>query len=178
VMILGAGEMSELTAGALQARGVSSIFVANRSHERAVTLAQTMGGQAVRFEQWHDEFSEVDILIGSTAAPHFVLTRTQLEPLMARRRQRPLFCIDLAVPRDIDPEVNHLDDVYLYDIDSLQAIADQSLEERRGELVVCEALIQKHVQDFRAWLDTEAKRANQGLPEFQRRSEDSPAHGV
>ncbi|NBV34075.1 MAG: glutamyl-tRNA reductase, partial [Proteobacteria bacterium] len=94
------------------------------------------------------------------------------------RRQRPLFCIDLAVPRDIDPEVNHLDDVYLYDIDSLQAIADQSLEERRGELVVCEALIQKHVQDFRAWIDAEAKRANQGLPEFQRRSEDSPAHGV
>jgi len=178
VMILGAGEMSELTAGALQARGVRSIFVANRSHERAVTLAQTMGGQAVRFEQWHDEFSEVDILIGSTAAPHFVLTRTQLEPLMARRRQRPLFCIDLAVPRDIDPEVNHLDDVYLYDIDSLQAIADQSLEERRGELVVCEALIQKHVQDFRAWIDAEAKRANQGLPEFQRRPEDSPAHGV
>ena len=178
VMILGAGEMSELTAGALQARGVRSIFVANRSHERAVTLAQTMGGKAVRFEQWHDEFSEVDILIGSTAAPHFVLTRAQLEPLMERRRQRPLFCIDLAVPRDIDPEVNHLDDVYLYDIDSLQAIANQSLEERRGELVVCEALIQKHVQDFRAWLDNEAKRASQGSPEFQRRSEDSPVHGV
>ncbi len=178
VMILGAGEMGELTAGALQARGVRSIFVANRSHDRAVTLAQTMGGKAVRFEQWHEEFSEVDILIGSTAAPHFVLTRPQLEPLMARRRQRPLFCLDLAVPRDIDPEVNDLDGVYLYDIDSLQAIADQSMEERRGELVVCEALIQKHVQDFRAWLDSEAVRTEQALHSFERRAGDSPVHGV
>jgi len=137
-----------------------------------------MGGKAVRFEQWHEEFSEVDILIGSTAAPHFVLTRPQLEPLMARRRQRPLFCIDLAVPRDIDPEVNDLDGVYLYDIDSLQAIADQSMEERRGELVVCEALIQKHVQDFRAWLDSEAARTEQALHSFERRAGDSPVHGV
>lgn len=97
---------------------------------------------------------------------------------MARRRQRPLFCIDLAVPRDIDPEVNDLDGVYLYDIDSLQAIADQSMEERRGELVVCEALIQKHVQDFRAWLDSEAARTEQALHSFERRAGDSPVHGV
>jgi glutamyl-tRNA reductase len=158
VMILGAGETSELTAGALQARGVRSIFVANRSHERAVVLAEKMGGKAVRFEDWTREFRDVDILIGSTSAPHHVLTHKQLEPLMVERRQRPLFCIDLAVPRDIDPAVNALDGVYLYDIDSLQTIASQSMEVRRGEMVACEALIDKHVVEFSAWMRAEAVR--------------------
>lgn len=162
VMILGAGEMSELTAGALQARGVQSIFVANRSHERAVLLAQKMGGKAVRFEEWTREFAEVDILIGSTSAPHHVLTRKQLEPLMVERMQRPLFCIDLAVPRDIDPEVNALDGVYLYDIDSLQSIASQSMEIRRGELALCQQLIDKHVVEFAAWMRSEAVRLGLG----------------
>lgn len=174
VMILGAGEMSELTAGALQARGVRSIFVANRSHERALVLAEKMGGKAVHFEDWTREFSEVDILIGSTAAPHYVLTRKQLEPVMSARRQRPLFCIDLAVPRDIDPEVNNLDGVYLYDIDSLQAIATQSMEVRRSELTHCEALIDKHVGEFTAWLRSERERLalppKPGVPAHQNAS--------
>jgi len=178
VMILGAGEMSELTAGALRARGVRSIFVANRSHERAVTLAERMGGKAVRFDNWHGEFEDVDILIGSTSAPHFVLTQSQLQPLMARRRHRPLFCIDLAVPRDIDPEVNQLDGVYLYDIDSLQAIAEQSMEVRRGELVVCEALIDRHVREFRTWLDAAVARSKQTEPVIERHSSDAAVRGV
>lgn len=152
VMILGAGEMSELTAGALQARGVKAIFVANRSYDRAVALAERMNGKALHFEHWPLEFAEVDILIGSTSAPHHVLTRSQLEPLMERRPARPLFCIDLAVPRDIDPEVNEVDGVFLYDIDSLQAIADQSLEVRRRELGVCERMIDGHVVEFSEWL--------------------------
>ena len=154
VMILGAGEMSELTAGALQARGVKAIFVANRSFERAEVLAQRMGGKAVHFDEWTRDFLEVDILIGSTAAPHPVLTRAQLDPIMAMRPAKPLFCIDLAVPRDIDPEVNSIDGVYLYDIDSLQAIADRSLAERRQELGVCETMIAGHVEDFAHWLAT------------------------
>ena len=178
VMILGAGEMSELTAGALQARGVKSIFVANRSHERAVALAEKMGGKAVRFDEWTREFTEVDILIGSTAAPHHVLTRKQLEPVMAARRQRPLFCIDLAVPRDIDPGVNELDGVYLYDIDSLQAIATQSMEIRRSELTTCEALINKHVGEFTAWMSSEAIRLSQGNPECRRAQQDAQVRGV
>jgi glutamyl-tRNA reductase len=152
VMILGAGEMSELTAGALQSRGVQSIFVANRSHERAVALAGRMGGKAVHFEEWPREFSAIDILIGSTAAPHHVLGRSQLEGVMASRPDRPLFCIDLAVPRDIDPAVNELDGVYLYDIDSLQAIAAQSMEVRKKEIVLCEQLIERHVLDFSGWM--------------------------
>ena len=178
VMILGAGEMSELTAGALQARGVKSIFVANRSHERAAALAEKMGGKAVRFEEWTREFGEVDILIGSTAAPHYVLTRKELEPVMAARRQRPLFCIDLAVPRDIDPEVNEMDGVYLYDIDSLQAIANQSMEVRRSELSTCEALIDKHVVDFTAWLRAEAARLALAPQDYAQASQNARVPGV
>jgi len=152
VMILGAGEMSELTAGALQARGVKAIFVANRSYERAVTLAGKMDGKAVHFEDWHSDFRGVDILIGSTAAPHHIVTVEKLLPLMRTRPDRPLFCIDLAVPRDFEPAVNDLDGVYLYDIDSLQQIADESMAVRRQETVVCEEIIEKHVADFSDWL--------------------------
>lgn len=152
VMILGAGEMSELTAGALAARGVRTIFVANRSHDRAVALAEKMNGTALRFEEWPRSFHEVDILIGSTAAPHPVLTAAQLAPIMRTRPDRPLFCIDLAVPRDIEPAVNRLDGVYLYDIDALQAIADQSMHVRRQEIVICEQMIERHALEFSDWL--------------------------
>ena len=152
VMILGAGETSEMTAGALQARGVKTIFVTNRHYERAATLAEKMGGRAVHFDDWPREIREVDILIGSTAAPHPILTAAQLAPIMHTRADRPLFCIDLAVPRDIEPAVNDLDGVYLYDIDSLQAIANQSMAVRRQEVVLCEEMIDRHVREFSAWL--------------------------
>jgi glutamyl-tRNA reductase len=178
VMILGAGETAELTAGALQSRGVQSIFVANRSHDRAVALAGRMGGSAVRFEDWPRVFSGVDILIGSTAAPHHVLTRGQLEPLMGVRRQRPLFCIDLAVPRDIDPEVNLLDGVYLYDIDSLQAIAQQSMDVRRGELQACETMIDRHVGEFLQWLRSNPALAREASTRLRGGAGDLPAHGI
>ncbi len=91
-----------------------------------------MTGKAVHFDEWQNEFHDVDILIGSTAAPHHVLTAEKLAPIMRTRPDRPLFCIDLAVPRDIDPAVNDLDGVYLYDIDSLQAIAEHSMSIRRA----------------------------------------------
>lgn len=163
VMILGAGETSELTAGALKARGVKSIFVANRSHERAVTLASAMGGRAIHFDQWPREFHEIDILIGSTSAPHHVLTKEQLAPIMRTRPDRPLFCIDLAVPRDIEPAVNDLDGVYVYDIDSLQRIADDSMAVRRQELSVCEEMIARHVGEFSEWLSGARARMGEGL---------------
>ena len=152
VMILGAGETSEMTAGALRARGVKSIFVANRNYERAAALAQSMEGRAIHFDDWPREFHDIDILIGSTAAPHHVLTKEKLAPMMHPRPARPLFCIDLAVPRDFEPAVNDLDGVYLYDIDSLQRIADDSLAVRRQELTVCEEMIERHVGEFSAWL--------------------------
>ena len=180
VMILGAGEMSELMAGALQARGVKAIFVANRSHDRALALAERMNGKAVHFEEWPREFGEVDILIGSTSAPHHVLTRLQLEPIMERRPARPLFCIDLAVPRDIDPAVNCLDGVYLYDIDSLQAIADESLNVRRRELGICEKMIDRHVLDFSGWLQSGGAFISPSNPSVRRDPPPggSPAHGI
>jgi len=152
VMILGAGETSELTAGALAARGVKSIFVANRSHDRAVTLAEKMKGKAIHFEQWPNEFHNVDILIGSTSAPHHVVTAAQVAPIMRTRPDRPLYCIDLAVPRDIEPAVNEIEGVYLYDIDDLQKIADQSMDVRKQELENCEQRIEGHALKFGEWL--------------------------
>lgn len=154
VMILGAGETAEMTAKALQSRGAKAIFVSNRTYERAQTLAENLGGRAIHFDEWDKEFDALDILIGSTGAPHAVVSKAKLAPLMRRRVDRPLFCIDLAVPRDFEPTVNELDGVYLYDIDALQGIADASMQVRRAELTKCEQLIERHVEEFREWLTT------------------------
>lgn len=152
VMILGAGETSETTARALLSRGAHSIFVSNRSHDRAAALAAELGGRAIHFEEWHTHFHDVDILIGSTAAPHPIVTRAKLEAVMRERRDRPLFIIDLAVPRDVEPAVNEIEGVYFYDIDSLRAIAAQSLEDRRAEIGACERMIERHVVEFAKWV--------------------------
>ena len=141
VLIIGAGETSEKTARALQSRGVKKITVTNRSLERAQSLAAELGGRAVLFEQWPDEFERIDIAISSTAAPHHILDRAKLEPLMKRRRHRPLLLIDIAVPRDIDPAVNELDNVYLYNVDDLQSIASDYLKQRQEEVARCEQII-------------------------------------
>jgi glutamyl-tRNA reductase len=143
VMVLGAGETSEKTARALLSRGARSILVSNRSYERAAELAAELGGVAVHFDDWAGSFANVDIVISSTSAPHYVLDRAKLEPLMRLRRNRPLLLIDIAVPRDIDPQVNFLDNVYLYNIDDLQAIADDSLKQRKEEIARCEAIIRE-----------------------------------
>jgi glutamyl-tRNA reductase len=145
VMVIGAGETSEKTARALLSRGARSIIVANRSHDRALALANELGGRAVLFDRWLDEFEKVDIAISSTSAPHPILTRARLEPLMKLRRNRPLLLIDIAVPRDIDPEINLMPDVYLYNIDDLQAIADDYLQQRKEEIARCEKIIEEKV---------------------------------
>lgn len=152
VMILGAGETAEMTAKSLQSRGAKAIFVSNRTFERAAALAEALGGRAIHFDQWDAEFAEIDILIGSTGAPHAVVPKQKLEPLMALRPDRPLFCIDLAVPRDFEASVNDLDGVYLYDIDSLQENANAGLRVRQAELGRCEQIIDGHVQEFSGWL--------------------------
>jgi len=152
VMILGAGDTSERTARSMVSRGVRTVIVANRTFERAANLANEIGGMAVHFDHWPNTFDDVDILICSTAAPHPIVTREKLEPLLRGRDGRPLFIIDLAVPRDVDASVNELDDVYLYDIDSLEEIIRQSLEVRRAEIVRCEQMIDHHVGDFVSWM--------------------------
>jgi glutamyl-tRNA reductase len=126
--------------------------VANRSLERAQVLAAATRGEAIGLEQWHERFDDIDILISSTSAPHMIVTREKLGHAMGRRGNRPVFVIDLAVPRDVDPTVNELDGVYLYDIDALQGIATRSMTIRRQELTECERLIERHVGEFFGWL--------------------------
>ncbi len=159
VMILGAGETGELTARNLLSRGVRSLFVSNRSFDRAAHLAAELGGRAVHFDAWPEEMRDVDIMLSSTAAPHPIVTVEKLKAVMARRSDRPLFVIDLAVPRDVEAACNDLEGVYLYDIDSLQSLAAEALQRRRGEVAACEALIAAHVDEFSAWLAREVPRA-------------------
>jgi glutamyl-tRNA reductase len=145
VLIIGAGETSEKTARALLSRGARGVVVTNRSPERAVALAAELGGRAVPFERWPEEFERIDIAISSTAAPHCILDRAKLEPLMKRRKHRPLLLIDIAVPRDIDPAVSALDNVYLYNVDDLKAVADDYLKLRQEEVARCEKIIAERV---------------------------------
>jgi glutamyl-tRNA reductase len=148
VMVIGAGDTSEKTARALLSRGAKSIIVSNRSHDRALALAQELGGRAVQFEDWGSEFTQIDIVISSTAAPHHILDRAKLEPLMRLRKNRPLLLVDIAVPRDIDPEVNLMPNVYLYNVDDLQTIADDHLKQRKEEMARCEHIIREKVRSL------------------------------
>jgi glutamyl-tRNA reductase len=143
VMVIGAGETSEKAARALLSRGAKSIIVSNRNYERAQALAAELNGRAVHFEEWATEFAGIDIVVSSTSAPHHILDRARLEPLMKLRGNEPLLLIDIAVPRDIEPEVNFLDNVYLYNIDDLQAIANDYLKQRQDEIARCEAIIRE-----------------------------------
>ena len=144
---------------------MKSIFVSNRSYDRAAALAADLKGEAIPFEEWDQRLHEIDILISSTAAPHAIVTRENLAPVMHQRPQRPLFVIDLAVPRDVEAEVNDLEGVYLYDIDSLKAIAQQGIDVRRKEVVLCEQFIERHVCEFHAWLEAGRVGPPQALPE-------------
>jgi glutamyl-tRNA reductase len=152
VLILGAGETSERTARALTSRGVTDIRVSNRSWERAETLAALVGGRAISFQEWAKQCREIDILISSTSADEPLLTPALLSPMMDGRSDRPLFIIDIAVPRDVAPEVNEMEGVYLYDMDSLQSIAEQSMALRHEQIAAGDRIIAEHVSDFCAWL--------------------------
>ena len=167
VMVIGAGDTSEKTARALLSRGARSILVSNRSHARAVELSQELGGRAVSFDDWATEFPHIDILISSTAAPHCILDRAKLEPVMKLRKNRPILLIDIAVPRDIDPSVNFLENVYLYNIDDLQAIAGDYLRQRREEIARCEAII---AEKSGAMMSSRAHAARDPLPDLGKAS--------
>src|SRR5438874_8718376 len=148
VLVVGAGETSERTARALFSRGVVDLRVSNRSAERALELAQLVGGVAVPFEQWREQCRKIDILITSTSSDEPLLAPENLAPMLRDRRDRPLFIIDIAVPRDVDPGVNEMEGVYLYDIDCLQSVAAQSLALRRQQITAAEAIITEHIAAF------------------------------
>jgi glutamyl-tRNA reductase len=160
VLVLGAGETSERTARALISRGVSDLRVSNRSNNRAQELAQRVGGQAVQFDEWPQQCREIDILITSTSSEAPLLTAINLGPMLVNRIDRPLFIIDIAVPRDVDPAVNEMEGVYLYDIDALRSVAEQSLAVRRQQVASAEAIIAEHVADFLEKVSYELKRAS------------------
>src|SRR5256886_9946868 len=145
VLVLGAGETSERTARALVSRGVTDLRVSNRSSDRAEELARLVGGQAVRFDEWPSQCREIDILITSTSSETALLTPESLAPMLRNRVDRPLFIIDIAVPRNVEPSINEMHGVYLYDIDSLQSVAEQSLALRRQQMTAAEAIIAEHV---------------------------------
>ncbi len=148
VMLVGAGEMSRTCAQSLLSRGAKSIIVSNRSYDKAVELAAEMKGIAMKFDEWENALHEVDVIISSTSAPHFVIKPEQVEQVMRKRRWQPLLIIDIAVPRDVDPAVNNIEGVYLYDIDALQAIADEGRRERERQLAACERIIEEQLEKF------------------------------
>jgi glutamyl-tRNA reductase len=148
VMIIGASKMGELAARHLKRNGVSSVLVTNRTFERAVELAKVFEGAAVPFEHFTDHMDRADIVISSTGAPHFIISRTLAEQVIHRRKNKPMFFIDIAVPRDIDPLVNELDNAFVYDIDDLQQVIDANLKERLKEASRAEEIIDCEVQAF------------------------------
>src|SRR5213592_2316023 len=148
VLVLGAGETSERTTRALVSRGVTDLRVSNRSSDRARDLTQGVGGRDVPFDDWVEQCRAIDILLTSTASETPLLTSEILAPMLLQRLDRPLFIIDIAVPRDVDPSVNELEGVYLYDIDSIRSVAEQSLALRRKQVTAAEAIIAGHVTEF------------------------------
>ena len=153
VLLIGAGEMAELAVEHLIRNRAGSIFVANRTFERGVKLAKKFDGKAIRFEEITDCLRTVDIIISSTGSPDFVVKRNQVKGIMRSRRNRPLFFIDIAVPRDIDPDINKLTNSYIYDIDDLKGVVDENIEERQQEAIKGERIVDEAVIRFREWYD-------------------------
>lgn len=141
VLLIGAGEMSRITAQSLKSRGADSIVVMNRSYDRACELAESIGGCAVRLDDWIDYLGNIDIVIVSTSAPHFVITTDLMQEAQKVRSSRPLFLLDLSVPRNVDPLCDQVGGVYVYDIDTMSKLADEGRKSREGEIAAGEALI-------------------------------------
>ena len=153
VMLIGAGEMAELAAEHLVGQGVANVVVANRTLERAVKLARRYNGQAVSLDELIDQLEHVDIIISSTGATGTILNKDDVKPVMRERRNKPLFFIDIAVPRDLDPNINNLDNVYLYDIDDLYNVVEMNKTERDLEAVKAERIVAEETLKFSYWLD-------------------------
>ena len=154
VMLVGAGEMAELAAENLVGQGVTEVIVANRTLQRAVNLARCFNGKAIVLEELQDQLEHVDIIISSTGAPDLILHKEDVRPRMRERRNRPLFFIDIAVPRDLDPAINELDNVYLYDIDDLHSVVELNKSERDKEAVRAQRIVAEERLKFNKWLSS------------------------
>lgn len=154
VMLIGAGEMAELAVEHLIRNRVDQIIVANRTFERGVELAGRFSGKAIKFEEIADCINQVDIVISSTGATDYVLRKNQIKEAMKNRRNRSLFFIDIAVPRNIDPEINRIGNAYVYDIDDLKGLVDENIEDRNREALKAQRMIDEAVIGFRKWVDT------------------------
>ncbi len=150
VYLVGAGKMSELAARHLAGHGAGTIFVANRTHDHAVELARRFNGQAILFEQLYETADKADIVITSTGAPHAIFRREHGELFLQRRKHRPMFFIDIAVPRDVDPEMNRLDGIFVYDIDDLQSVVAAHVSDRAREAEKAGEIIEQEVERFAA----------------------------
>lgn len=153
VFIIGAGEMCELVLKHLVEHGAKTVMVANRNYDKAKVLADEYEGKAIKYDLLRDHLFEADIIISSTAAPHYVIHTDQIRNAIKARRGNPMLLIDIAVPRDINPEISKVDNVYLYNIDDLQTVVGKNIDEREKEFKKCQAIINKEVENFMAWFE-------------------------
>ncbi|TLD43513.1 MAG: Glutamyl-tRNA reductase [Candidatus Jettenia ecosi] len=153
VLVVGAGEMCELLIKHLYEEGARTFVVANRTFERAQELAHTYHGQAIKYELLGEYLAKADIIISSTSAPHYVIHTQQIKEAIKHRRGNPIFLIDIAVPRDIEPDIAKIDNVYLYNIDDLQSVVSQNIDERTREIEKCRSIIEEEVEHFMAKLE-------------------------
>ena len=153
VMLVGAGEMAELAAEHLVGQGIAEVVVANRTLERAMKLAAQFKGRAIGLDEVAEQLLHADILISSTGAEGLILFKKDIAALMPRRRNRPLFFIDIAVPRDLDPEINSLENIYLYDIDDLKNVVEMNREQRDKEAIKARRIVEEETLKFQRWLD-------------------------
>ncbi len=152
-LLVGAGEMAELAAMHLLQAGVRRILVANRTYANGLELARRFGGEAVPFESLFSHLEDTDIIITSTGSPEAVIRASDIKGVIKRRRHRPMFFIDIAVPRDVDPDVNSLDNVYLYDIDDLKEVVEENLAGRRDEAAKARLIVEEEMGVFMRWLE-------------------------
>jgi glutamyl-tRNA reductase len=153
VLILGAGETSELTLKSLVDYGIKGVMVANRTYDRGKKLAKKYDGKVIKWRELNDWIKKVDIVIGSTAAPHYVLYPDDIKRV-AKKKKDPMLIIDIAVPRDVEPTVDELPGVHLYDIDDLETVVDNNIEDRKGEIKAVKSIITDETNNFRRWKRT------------------------
>ena len=152
VMLIGAGEMAELAARYLLSNGVQEILIANRTYEKAIEVAKSFNGTPIMFREFTHYLKKVDIIVTSTAAPRFIIHPEQIEEVIKERKNRPMFFIDISVPRNIDPLINNIDNIYLYNVDDLQGVVEANLKERAKEAKEAEAIIHEELGNFHRWV--------------------------